>query len=143
MTSTGNRKNSKHTGDVTEARAVFELTRAGHTVAVPFGDNDGYDLLVEVDAGFLRVQCKTAWSLDSRVIRFNTHSQTTTDGEYHERTYDGEVDAFFVRYPATGTCYWVDIDEVSGHSMDLREDANIDHPSINWAEEYEFDGSIP
>jgi len=27
--------------------------------------------------------------------------------------------------------------------MDLREDANIDHPSINWAEEYEFDGSIP
>ncbi|WP_435066326.1 group I intron-associated PD-(D/E)XK endonuclease [Halobaculum sp. EA56] len=143
MVPTDGLTNSKDTGDVTEARSILELTSAGYSVSVPFGDNDSYDLLVEVDDGFIRVQCKTAWSVGSRVIRFNTHSQTTADGEYYERTYDGEVDAFFVRYPETDTCYWVDIDAVSGHRMDLREEAEIDHPAINWAEDYEFDGTIP
>jgi len=27
--------------------------------------------------------------------------------------------------------------------MELRFDAEIDHPSINWAEDYEFKGDIP
>jgi len=27
--------------------------------------------------------------------------------------------------------------------MELRFEAAIDHPSINWADEFEFDGEIP
>ncbi len=58
-------------------------------------------------------------------MRFNTHSQTTKDGAYHERTYHGAIDAFLVYYPEMETFYW------------------IDNPSINWAEAYEFGGKIP
>jgi len=74
----------------------------------------------------------------------STHSQTTRDGEYHESTCRGEIEAFVVRHPETGTVYWVGIDNAtSSKKMDLRFEAEIDHPSVGWAEAYEFDGEIP
>ncbi len=75
-------------------------------------------------------------------MRFNTHSQTTKEGEYHENTYHGEVDAFLVRYPENEKLYWIKIEEATEQKMELRFNAKINHPSINWAEEYEFDGEI-
>lgn len=135
--------NSKTRGDETESKALHELIAAGYTVSVPFGDNEKYDLIVD-DAGELyRIQCKTAWQNSDSTIRFNTHSQTTRDGEYHERTYDGDVDAFLVRNPEDGSLYWIDIDDASEQKMALRFDAEIEHPSINWAENFEFNGDIP
>ena len=134
--------NSKDRGDETEARAIRDLVSSGSSVSIPFGDNDKYDLIVDDGENLYRVQCKTAWENKEETIRFNTHSQTTRDGEYHERTYHGEIDAFLVRYPKTETVYWIDIDDATEQKMELRFDAEIDHPSINWAENYEFDGEI-
>jgi hypothetical protein len=135
--------NSKDVGDATEAAVLAALTASGYSVSVPFGDNDSYDLVVEDGGRFHRVQCKTVWENKPNTIRFNTHSQTTTDGEYDERTYHGEVDAFAVRYPATGQLFWVPIRHATSQKMELRFEAALDHPSINWAEEFEFTGDIP
>ena len=130
--------NSKDVGDRTEAKVVYQLLAAGCSVSIPFGDKDKYDLVVDDGESLHRVQCKTAWQNKPETIRFNTHSQTTKNGSYHEETYHGEVDAFLVDYPETDTLYWVDIDEATGQKMELRFEADIDHPSINWAEDYEF-----
>ena len=135
--------NSKDTGDETEARVLHELVSYGYSVSVPFGDNDKYDLIVDDGERLHRVQCKTGWTVQGNTIRFNTHSQTTYEGDYHESTYDGEIDAFVVRYPENEGLYWVDIDDVAGKKMMLRFGAEIDHPSINWASDYEFNGEIP
>jgi len=135
--------NSKEKGDETKARAIHELISSGCRVSVPSGDNDKYDLIVDDGARLYRVQCKTAWQNKEETIRFNTHSQTTRDGEYHEQTYHGEIDAFLVRNPQTETMHWVGVREATDQKMALRFDADIDHPSINWAEEYGFDGEIP
>ena len=134
---------TKALGDETESRVLHELVSAGYTVSIPFGDNDGYDLVVDDGDELYRIQCKTAWRNKDETIRFNTHSQTTKDGAYHERTYDGAIDAFLVRHPRTESLYWIDIDEASTQKMELRFDAEIDHPSINWADDYVFDGEIP
>ena len=134
---------TKSKGDKSEARVIHELLAAGHSVSIPFGDNDKYDLIVDDGSDLYRVQCKTAWSNKERTIRFNTHSQTTANGQYHEQTYQDRIDAFLVRYPPNETLYWIDITEATTQKMELRFDADIDHPSINWAEEYEFDGTIP
>lgn len=136
-------ENSKDRGDETEAAIIRQLISNGYSVAVPFGDNDKYDIVVDSGEGLYRVQCKTAWQNKEETIRFNTHSQTTRDGEYHENTYDGEIDAFVVRYPQTETLYWIPIAQATVQKMELRFSAEIDHPSINWAEDYEFEGSIP
>lgn len=135
--------NSKAIGDETEARAIARLVATGFSVSIPFGDNDKYDLLVDDGTQIHRVQCKTAWQNKSETIRFNTHSQTTKDGEYHERTYQGAIDAFFVYYPPIETFYWIDEQDATTQKMELRFDGAIDHPSINWAEAYEFHGTIP
>jgi hypothetical protein len=115
------------------------LIEAGWSVSIPFGYNDKYDLVVDDGDSLYRIQCKTAWRNKAEAIRFNTHSQTTKDGDYHEATYEGGADAFLVRFPETEQLYWVGVDEASGQKMELRFDAAIDHPSINWAADYEFD----
>ncbi|WP_262174927.1 group I intron-associated PD-(D/E)XK endonuclease [Haloarcula laminariae] len=135
--------NSKDRGDETEAAIIHRLIAEGYSVSVPFGDNDKYDIVVDSGERLHRVQCKTAWQNKSETIRFNTHSQTTKDGEYHEKTYEGEIDVFAVRYPQTEAIYWIPVAEATEQKMELRFTAEIDHPSINWAEDYEFDGSIP
>lgn len=135
-------RNSKAIGDETEARAITTLITAGYSISVPFGDNDKYNLVVDDDGDLYRIQCKTAWTNKPETMRFNTHSQTTKNGRYHEQTYDGEVDAFFVYYPVNETFYWIDAADATEQKMELRFEARIDHPSMNWAEAYEFTGTI-
>lgn len=135
--------NSKTKGDVTEAMVIYELASRGYAISIPFGDNQKYDLIVDDDGALHRIQCKTAWTTSFGTIRFNTHSQTTRGGEYHQTTYFGDIDAFAVWYPTNRQMYWIDINDAPASQMDLRYDACIDHPSINWAEEFELGEEIP
>lgn len=136
-------RNSKAVGDETEARALSELVACGYSVSIPFGDNDKYDLIVDDETELYRIQCKTAWSNKAETLRFNTHSQTTRDGVYHEDTYQDSIDAFLVYYPESEQFYWIDTTDATDQKMELRFESEIDHPSINWAAEYEFEGRIP
>jgi len=135
-------RNTKDLGDETEACAIQELVSSGYSVSVPFGDNDKYDLIADDGENLYRIQCKTAWENKPNTIRFNTHSQTTRDGDYHETNYSGSVDAFLVRYPPEEQFYWISIEEATSQKMELRYEAEINHPSINWARDYEFE-SVP
>ncbi|WP_336135083.1 group I intron-associated PD-(D/E)XK endonuclease [Natronomonas amylolytica] len=136
-------ENSKRRGDESESKVIHALISRECSVAIPFGDNDKYDLIADIDGQLYRIQCKTAWQNKPNTIRFNTHSQTTNQGEYFEETYHGEIDAFVVRYPETEQLYWVDVADATEQKMELRFEAEIDHPSINWAEDYELGESIP
>ncbi|PGF15736.1 hypothetical protein CP556_06145 [Natrinema sp. CBA1119] len=136
-------RNSKAVGDETEARALSELIASDYSVSVPFGDNDKYDLIVDDGTDLHQIQCKTGWSNKANTMRFNTHSQTTKNGDYHEDTYHDLIDAFLVYYPDNGQFYWVDAADATEQKMEFRFESKIDHPSINWAREYEFDGTIP
>ncbi|WP_247729705.1 group I intron-associated PD-(D/E)XK endonuclease [Halovivax limisalsi] len=131
--------NSKDVGDETEAKVISAAISAGYSVSIPFGDNDKYDLVLDDGDELLRVQCKTAWENKSETIRFNTHSQTTKEGAYHEATYQDAIDAFLVRYPPDERFFWIDAADATTQKMELRFDGTIDHPSINWAVEYELD----
>lgn len=135
--------NTKDRGDKTESAIIHKFISEGYSVSIPFGDNDKYDIIVDSDDRLYRVQCKTAWQNKDDTIRFNTHSQTTKDGEYHEDTYDGEIDAFAVRYPKTDAIYWIPISEATAQKMELRFATDSNHPRINWAEDYKFDSSFP
>lgn len=134
--------NSKDTGDATEALVIQRMVDAGYSVSIPFGDNDPYDLIVDTGDELYRIQCKTAWMDSEDRMRFNSHSQTTADGEYTEESYGDGIDAFVVKCPKNGDLYWIDVDEASGCKTTLRFDSDIDHPSIRWAEDHRFDGEI-
>ncbi|WP_323675317.1 group I intron-associated PD-(D/E)XK endonuclease [Halorubellus sp. PRR65] len=134
----GNVENSKSVGDETEVAVLHELLVAGWSVSIPFGDNDKYDLVIDDGEELFRIQCKTAWRNKPETIRFNTHSQTTKGGDYHESTYEEVADAFIVRFPEDDQLYWVDVEDATEQKMELRFEAAIDHPSINWASDFEF-----
>jgi hypothetical protein len=119
------------------------LISCGYSVSVPFGDNDKYDIIVDDGGELYRIQRKMGWTNKENTMQFNTHSQTTKAGKYHGDTYHGEVDAFLVRYPENEKIYWIGIDDATEQKMELQFDAELYHPSINWAEEYEFSGEIP
>ena len=128
---------------MTESAALNELIRCGYSPSIPFGDNDKYDLLVDAGDRIYRVQCKTAREYTPGLIVFNTHSQTTKDGEYYQATYDEGIDAFMVRFPGEESFHWIPIEGARDHRMRLRYDAQIDHPSINWAEKNVLEDGIP
>jgi hypothetical protein len=135
--------NTKDTGDETEARIIHALIERGYSVSIPFGDNDGYDLIVDTGTELLRVQCKTAWREDD-CLRFKTASKTTVDGTTEMRDYEDEIDAFAVRSKDDGELYWVPEKDVGRKSTYLRiVEPQIDHPAVNLAIEYAFDSNLP
>lgn len=50
--------NSKNKGDCGETRVLYELTKRGLQVSLPFSDNAPYDLIVEVNNKLYKIQIK-------------------------------------------------------------------------------------
>lgn len=51
---------TKQIGDISEAMVAAVLLRSGRVILKPIGDNQRYDLVIDNNGKFLRVQCKTA-----------------------------------------------------------------------------------
>lgn len=130
-------------GDLTEAIVIAELKRRNIPVSTPFGDNERYDLLVEATEGdLLRIQVKTGRLVNGTVVFDGLVQHTNTNGNKYE-IYDDDVDYFIVYCDTLESLYLVPENEVST-KMHLRvESPEFEHPSINWAEEYEFDRCWP
>ncbi|MFD1644242.1 group I intron-associated PD-(D/E)XK endonuclease [Haloarchaeobius litoreus] len=131
--------NPSRRGDETEAILLARLLECGCSVAVPFGDSDRYDLLVDDDGYLFRVQCKTG-SWVNGTVRFKLYSPTVTDGERVDTGYTAaEVDAYAVYSPETEAAYWVPISETGTGEMRLRvekPEPKAPRSRLNWASEY-------
>ncbi|ADB59250.1 hypothetical protein Htur_0349 [Haloterrigena turkmenica DSM 5511] len=136
-------RNTKQTGDETEAQIIAALIEHGYSVSIPFGDNDRYDLVVDTEHGLRRVQCKTGW-IEDEVVRFKTASKTTVDGTVALTDYDGDIDAFAVRCKDTDELYWVPLEAAGRKNTYLRlTEPEIDHPNVKRAERYRFERRLP
>jgi PD-(D/E)XK endonuclease len=136
------RELSSHPVDIgqrSEAIILAELVRRGHRVLVPFGPNQRYDLVVEIDGRFLRVQCKTGRLRNGRVC-FPTASTRVNTVRAFTRAYAGEIDLFLIYCPETDRVYALDIEEASSGQGVLRVDptANGQAKRIRWAADHEL-----
>jgi len=95
---TGVKRNTKRAGDVAELRVMCDLVRSGYGVAIPFGEDNRYDLIVEKDGVLSRVQVKSG-RLRNGAIVFNCYSSHTHRGGASCRRYEGEVEYFAVYCP--------------------------------------------
>lgn len=116
-----------------EAAVLAALVSAGKRVLLPFAAHHRYDLVVEDDLGFHRVQCKTG-RLRAGAVRFRTHSTTGR----RLAGYDGEVDYFGVYCPDNGEVYLVPAAALPERGACLRVSppANGQRDGIRWAERY-------
>jgi hypothetical protein len=136
--------NTKQIGDISEVTVLAELIKRGYTASVPFGDNDPYDLIVDIGSELYRVQIKTGW-IEDDCLRFKTASKTTAEGKPRMNDYDADdIDAFAVRCKDTSSLYWVPVGSAGKKNTYLRvESPKIDHPSVSLAAEFTFDAMLP
>ncbi len=103
-------KNTKAIGECAEAMVMAALLRARKVVLRPFGESQRYDLVIEENGVFSRVQCKAGRYRDG-AVEFRA-----TSNHYHRggraRRYAGEVEYFGVYCSELNKCYLVPIAEV-------------------------------
>lgn len=130
--------NNKAKGEISEAQIIARLVKLGIPVSVPFGNNQRYDLVIDVNNNLLKVQCKTARKVGNGTISFHTCSR---NGSYRKgKTYHGQIDIFLIYDYETDEVYCVPV-ELSGTShFYLRiENSKIFNPNINWAKDFTFE----
>jgi hypothetical protein len=135
---------SSHPVDVglrTEAAILAELVQRGYQVLVPFGVNQRYDLVLDIEGEFVRAQCKTGRLRDG-VIRFHTCSVRSNTHRTFYRDYSGDADVFLVYCRETSHIYAVPVAEIGPSIGFLRVDPpqNGQEAGIRWARDYELPG---
>ncbi len=130
--------NTKQVGEVSEAQVLGALLLSGEIVLQPFGDNQRYDLVVDRDGEFVRIQCKTGRLADG-VVSFAACSSSVHRGGT-KRDYRTDADFFGVYCPETKMCYLVPVGEVGRTEGTLRIDPPKNHQQrkVRWAKDYEI-----
>src|SRR3712207_2918866 len=104
----------KAIGDRTTLVVMLALRVAGYDVAVPFGENTRYDLVIDDGNRLSRVQCKTGRIRDGAVT-----FKTCSSHPHHARprlqsnNYAGQVEFFAVHCPPTAGVYLIPIGDVA------------------------------
>ena len=92
---------------------MLALDEAGYRVALPFGENSRYDLIIDDGVRLARVQCETG-RLREGAVRFKACSLYAhhPNPKITSRDYLGEIDFFAVYCRETGCVYLIPIEEV-------------------------------
>jgi hypothetical protein len=124
-----------------EAAILAELIRCGYAVLLPFGVNQRYDLVLDIDGELVKAQCKTGRLRNGSVV-FPTQSIVTSKTRNVARGYAGEADVFLVYCPETERVYCISVDSAPRSWMNLRVDPcrNGQRQRVNWASDYELPG---
>lgn len=136
----------KSKAEKTEAEILARLSgREGVTVLLPFGGGNGrYDLVIDDNGTFYRVQCKTGrLEQEGTVVAFHAASSTYhyyggKGGEW--RNYRGQIEYFGVYCPQNNKAYLVPVDIVGKREDKLRlvETKNNQEKNVHWAQNYEI-----
>lgn len=132
--------NSKAKGEMSEGVILGKLLQLGFVVLLPFGNNQRYDLVVDLGDGlFKRGQCKTARYHNGCVI-FNSCNINGFTGK--RKSYRGQIEVFWVYSPDMKKVYEVPVDAVPESCGYLRVETTKNgagaKSKIKWAKDYEI-----
>ena len=130
--------NTKAIGDTAVALVLSRLLRKGYAILIPFGDSQRYDLVVDKENKFYRIQCKNG-RVRNGCIRFNSSSTEWYKG-HRRKNYKGQIDFFGVYCPELDKTYLVPVDDVSVTQGVLRINRPKNNQSkyIRWCNQYEI-----
>jgi hypothetical protein len=132
------KRDTKHIGDISEARVLAKLVEAGYEVWLPFGENHRYDLVIDDGARLFRVQVKTG-RLRGGVILYSC-SSSHAHRKGGSRPYFGEIDYLAVYCPETQKVYLLPEQELTATKAHLRVSPtrNKMAKTIRWASLFEL-----
>lgn len=124
---------------MSEGIILGKLLQLGFVVLLPFGNNQRYDLVIDLGNGsFKRGQCKTARYYNGCVI-FNSCNINGFTGK--RKDYRGQIEVFWVYSPDMKKVYEVPVGSVGISSGVLRVEATkkkAGKNKIRWAKDYEI-----
>jgi hypothetical protein len=125
----------KGIGDRSEARIIAEFMDAGLYVLIPFGDRNRYDIVIDENGNFIRVQCKTARLVDDKFV-FRTESNNWNTGK--RKNYNGDVDIFAVFLRENKKVYIFNVNNVPVGLCTVRLTEDRSNHGKRFASEQEF-----
>ena len=134
--------NTKTKGIITEIETMLSFARLGYAILTPYGDNERYDFIVDIDNRFYRIQCKTARVDREGTFFIDCCSSNILNGKcIHYYYTPDEID--FLATTFKGQTYLIPIKE-GKTQMRLRLKPTVNHQNsgINWAEDYEIEKVI-
>ena len=105
-------QNTRVVGELTELKCQIHCLKQGFIVSKPIIDNARYDLILDHNGKFYRVQVKTSrWmSEEQEGIVFNAKSQySTANGNKTTKYTSDEIDFFMTEFQ--GECYLIPCDK--------------------------------
>lgn len=129
--------NSKQKGNITELEIILAFKKLGYEVSLPYGDNARYDLIVDLDGKFIRVQVKTSRTTDNGAsFLFSCRRSNTEKGVCVHHLYTNEEIDFFAT-TFEGKNYLIPIDECgTGKRLRILPTQNKQNKNIMWAQDY-------
>lgn len=137
-------KNSKIKGNKAEAIVMAEFIKHDIPVLQPFGDNERYDLVVEINNTFKTIQVKYGRFHNGCIVADIRHKRNLKNKEY--TTYYNKVDYIAVWSEYNNKIYLIKLLEYGDkNSISIRLDPprnNSCYNTILWASDYEFNKII-
>lgn len=124
-------------GEIGEAMVIADLMRQGHDIAIPFGHNQPYDLIVirKEDGRLEKVQVKHTTS-NGNFVRAVIRSSSAWVS--HRYTSD-EVDWIAIYEATTNSCFCLPAHVWSGYSqlsLSIKPTLNGQRKGVRWAGNY-------
>jgi hypothetical protein len=111
---------TKGKGDLAELKVASDLLRRGHRIAIPYGEDWDFDLILCRVSGLLeRVQVKHSASKEGIVpVRCGSHSLTNGRVRQTKRYTSQIIDWLAVYDTTTDRCFYIPASEL-GHGMSM------------------------
>lgn len=133
-------ENTKSKGNKAEAVVLSEFVKNNIPVLLPFGDNEKYDLVFELNGEFKSVQVKYGRIVNDCVVSDIRHRVGVKRIEYE--TYFEKVDFIAIWCEYNNNVYLIPMKEFGNKTTArLRLKPPINNSSIStvcWAKDYEF-----
>jgi PD-(D/E)XK nuclease superfamily protein len=131
----------KAKGDLAELKVATDLLERGYRIAIPYGEDHDFDLILCRDDRLERVQVKYTES-NGNVLVVRCRSHSLTNGKVKRTKYytAATIDWISVFDRTTDRCYYVPASELGGGVSSIRlrltTPLNNQRAGIRWANDY-------
>lgn len=137
---------SKQKGDIGETRAIYEFTKRGIQVSIPYGDSARYDLIAEFNGKLNKIQVKYC----SQITENNSFicpcaSSTNHTTNKHLSTYINDIDYFVFYIESLDECLLVPISFIGNKKTIIfrkEKPKNNQSNNINLVKDFTFDSTL-
>ena len=109
----------KQKGISTELQCLAAFSKLGIQTLIPYGDYARYDIAIDINGTFYRIQCKTAKQYDDGVYKISCRSTAANHSRALSRSYTNKEIDFFATI-IEDKCYLIPVDECGVNEKTLR-----------------------